>query len=69
MTETCATCRHFHGPPRGWGQCRRRAPVITPLSNTAWPEIHSGDRGCGEWEHVSLLRVIERKAEETEMVG
>lgn len=53
--KDCSVCRFFKdGATPGYGECRRRAPVITESMPShglsgQWPRVHYADV-CGEFE-------------------
>ena len=53
----CDNCRYWHGPPGGWGTCRRHAPQLAPI-NTQWPATHYAD-WCGDFKAKSLSSAID----------
>ncbi|HYQ99107.1 MAG TPA: hypothetical protein VET86_03625 [Casimicrobiaceae bacterium] len=73
--EKCQTCQYYDrkkaagGSAPSWGQCRRSAPQLSPVSVNAksymiegvWPTVRDDD-WCGEWKLLAR-RVDARVAE------
>ena len=73
--EKCRSCQFFdrnnaatkESKATQWGQCRRAAPVLSPLNQKphmiegVWPHVRDDD-WCGEWR-TEVQRPAERVAE------